>query len=127
MAERLRVEQSLLIVPGAHIRDRVDDAAGLRPSPPKSCSAWLERLREGFATRLPAAASAPERRPEYPPTGAGLPGLAEHPPQAPGFRACAHAARHRKDSASCLAALGGTRDPRTPCRRGLLDVSPAPS
>ncbi len=55
LAERLRVEQSLLIVPGAHFGIESTMRLGYGP-PADELLAGLERLGEGFAARLPRAA-----------------------------------------------------------------------
>lgn len=55
LAERLRVEQSLLIVPGAHFGIESTMRLGYGP-PAAELLAGLERLSEGFAARLPRAA-----------------------------------------------------------------------
>lgn len=52
LAERLRVEQSLLIVPGAHFGIESTIRLGFGP-PADELLAGLDRLREGFAARLP--------------------------------------------------------------------------
>ena len=52
LAERLRVEQSLLIVPGAHFGIESTMRLGFGP-PADELLAGLDRLREGFAARLP--------------------------------------------------------------------------
>ncbi|MCY4572318.1 MAG: hypothetical protein OXF01_05900, partial [Gemmatimonadetes bacterium] len=54
LAERLRVEQSLLIVPGAHFGIESTMRLGFGP-PADELLAGLDRLREGFAARLPRA------------------------------------------------------------------------
>ncbi|MYA11544.1 MAG: aminotransferase class I/II-fold pyridoxal phosphate-dependent enzyme [Gemmatimonadetes bacterium] len=54
LAERLRVQQSLLIVPGAHFGIESTMRLGFGP-PAGELLAGLGRLREGFAARLPRA------------------------------------------------------------------------
>ena len=54
LAERLRVEQSLLIVPGAHFGIESTMRLGFGP-PMEELLAGLNRLRQGFASRLPHA------------------------------------------------------------------------
>jgi len=54
LAERLRVQQSLLIVPGAHFGIESTMRLGCGP-PAGELLAGLGRLREGFAARLPRA------------------------------------------------------------------------
>ena len=55
LAERLRVEQSLLIVPGAHFGIERTMRLGFGP-PAEELLAGLDRLREGFTARAPRAA-----------------------------------------------------------------------
>ena len=55
LAERLRVEQSLLIVPGAHFGIESTMRLGFGPTADELL-AGLERLSAGFAARLPSAA-----------------------------------------------------------------------
>ena len=54
LAERLRVEQNLLIVPGAHFGIESTMRLGYGP-PADELLAGLDRLRDGFAARLPHA------------------------------------------------------------------------
>ena len=54
LAERLRVEQNLLIVPGAHFGIESTMRLGYGP-PADELLAGLDRLRDGFAARLPRA------------------------------------------------------------------------
>lgn len=54
LAERLRVQQSLLIVPGAHFGIESTMRLGFGP-PADELLAGLGRLRKGFAARLPPA------------------------------------------------------------------------
>ena len=54
LAERLRVEQSLLIVPGAHFGIESTMRLGFGP-PADELLAGLDRLREGFSARMPRA------------------------------------------------------------------------
>ncbi len=54
LAERLRVEQNLLIVPGAHFGIESTMRLGYGP-PADELLAGLDRLRNGFAARLPRA------------------------------------------------------------------------
>ena len=56
LAERLRTEQSLLIVPGAHFGIESTMRLGFGP-PAEELQAGLDRLREGFAACWPPAAA----------------------------------------------------------------------
>ena len=56
LAERLRTEQSLLIVPGAHFGIESTMRLGFGP-PAEELLAGLDRLRDGFAARRPPAAA----------------------------------------------------------------------